>query len=158
MFAGTASGITIALIALWDSWREDESQEDDFCSNESDDNFEVQVLQEIESERIEEQELQEIVEGNIRTGIWVLVEGKKKKSPKHYIGQVTKVDHKGDPEVWFLKITGQILGQQCLFQWLESEGSIVDFGNITIVLPEPSMAKQGLLVFPVTFGMNYNVQ
>ncbi|KAJ8888710.1 hypothetical protein PR048_008202 [Dryococelus australis] len=78
--------------------------EDDFCSNESDDNFEVQVLQEIESKRIEEEELED-VEGNVRTGIWVLVEGKNKKSTKHYIGQVTKVDRKGGPEVRFLKKT-----------------------------------------------------
>lgn len=141
----------------------DESEAVDMTSPESDSNdedFGVQVLNEIENERREEEELQDIVEGNVKPGVWVLVEGKgKNKKPKHYIGQVVNlVKEKEDVKIKFLKKQDKFLGDRPYFTWLESDGSIVDMGYVKKILPEPNFTPRGWLIFPITFGTQLNVQ
>lgn len=118
-----------------------------------------EMLQTIENENKDEEELVNIIEGNIKPGVWVLVEGKGKFIKKHWIGQVLSIDPKtDDPTIKFLKKQEKCEGNKPYFIWCTAEGCIVDQGYVVKVLPEPNFTPRGWLLFPVSFGDEYNIQ
>lgn len=122
-----------------------------------DQNFCEQMLTQIEKENKDEEELIDIIDGNIKPGVWVVIEGKSKSVKKNYIVLVVSVNKNGDPKVKFLKKQTDHVDKP-YFTWRDSDGSIVDVAYVVKFLPEPNFTQRGWLLFPVSFGHEYNFQ
>lgn len=137
----------------------DESENLSVRDSDSDSNFLDLVSEEMEREKNEEMELMNIVEGNVKPGVWVLIAGKNKKSKKHYIGQIISTDElKEEAKIKFLKKEQKCKGDKPFFTWVESEGSVVEVINVTKILPEPNFTQRGWLTFPLSFASDLNIQ
>lgn len=87
----------------------------------------------------------------VEIGNWVLVRFATKKTIKHHIGKITQFEGL-TPIVQFVKKNGENT-----FVYPHSEDiSEIDGNAIVTKLPEPSVGRRGVLIFPVKFS-SYNM-
>lgn len=99
----------------------------------------------------DEDEIPDLIFGNMKKGQWVLVKYCTKKTVKHFVGQIIRVENGEDITVKFVK------KYKSKYVWPElADIDNVAFENIIKLLPEPEVDRRGTLEFKVRFD-GYNV-